>query len=80
LADRQNLFFIAFVDADAAGYVYAEVVQQRETSRHYAYSMIYIQQISVRTQFQGLGVGKALMSVVQSAGEDIGVTILALDV
>lgn len=80
LADSQNLFFMAHFSAFAAGYVYAEVIRRPETSRTYAHEMIYIHHISVRPHFQGQGVGKALMNAVQSAGRDLGITTLALDV
>lgn len=41
--------------------------------------MLYIHQISVEPEFRGQGVGSALIETVQSAGKELGITILALD-
>ena len=79
IADHRNLVFVAHVDGAPAGYVYAEVIRRPETSRHFAYSMLYIHQISVEPGIRGQGVGSALVGAVQSAGKELGITILALD-
>jgi ribosomal protein S18 acetylase RimI-like enzyme len=80
LANRDHLVFIADVNAQPAGYVYAEVVRRSETSHRYAYEMIYVHHIGVRSDFRRRGIGSALLGAVRAAGRDVGIELVALDV
>jgi ribosomal protein S18 acetylase RimI-like enzyme len=80
LAKFENLVLLAQVDQDPAGYAYAEIVRRPETSLTYAFEMLYLHHISVGTRFRRQGVGTALLNAVRAAGEDLGITLLSLDV
>jgi len=80
LANVENLVLVAQVDGEPAGYAYAEIVHRPETSLTYAYEMLYVHHLSVRSEYRRKGVGSALLDAVRAAGLDLGITLLALDV
>lgn len=80
LTDPANLVFIADVDGEPAGYVYAEIIRRPETSLVYAYEMIYIHHISVRPAHRRRGVGTALIETLRAARRELNIGDLALDV
>jgi GNAT superfamily N-acetyltransferase len=80
LAQPDNLVFIAEDAAAAVGYAYAEVCRLPETPFRYAYEMIYLHHMSVRPDHRRQGVGTALLGAVRSAGKDLRIDLLALDV
>jgi ribosomal protein S18 acetylase RimI-like enzyme len=80
LASPNNLLFVAEVDTKPAGYAYAEVIRRPETSFHYSYEMVYLHHISVRAEHRRCGVGDALVAAVRTAGQELGISLLALDV
>ncbi len=79
LANSNNLVFIAEIDAEAAGYVYAEVISRPETSISYAYQIVYIHHLSVRSQFQRQGIGSRLIDAVREATRARGIERVTLD-
>jgi ribosomal protein S18 acetylase RimI-like enzyme len=80
LAQPENLFFIAEVDGEAAGYAYAQIREWPETSFTHAHDMIYLHHISVRPAHRRHGIGSALVGAVQAAAAEADVTLVALDV
>jgi ribosomal protein S18 acetylase RimI-like enzyme len=80
LDEPDNLMFIAEVESSPVGYVYAEIIDRPETSFNYAYQMIYIHHISVRTMHRRQGVGRALLEAVQMAASNMGIRMISLDV
>ena len=75
-----NLVFVAEIDSDAAGYVYASVARHAETPWRHAYEMIYIHQIGVRAAHRRRGVGAALIAGVRAEAASRNVALLGLDV
>ena len=75
-----NLVFIAEVESVPAGYVYAEIIDRPETSFNYAYQMIYIHHISVRSVLRRQGVGRALLEAVQAEASKRDIQMISLDV
>jgi ribosomal protein S18 acetylase RimI-like enzyme len=80
LTEPENLFFIAEVDGDAAGYAYAQIQKRPETAFTHAYDMIYLHHLSVRPAHRRHGVGSALIEAVRAAGAKAGAMLVALDV
>jgi ribosomal protein S18 acetylase RimI-like enzyme len=80
IAKPENVVLIATIDAEPAGYAYAEVISRPETAMHHAHEMVYLHHISVRPQYRRQGVGNALMSAVRTAGQELGITLVGLDV
>src|SRR5256885_1469700 len=75
-----HLVFIAEVASEAVGYAYAEVIRQSETSFCYAYEMMFLHHISVRPNYRRQGIGNALLGAVDTAGQQLGLTLFALHV
>jgi GNAT superfamily N-acetyltransferase len=80
LDQPNNPVFIAEVDSLPVGYAYAEVIHRPETSFHFAYDMVYLHHISVRSTHRKRGLGRALMDAVRLAATEKGISLLALDV
>jgi len=70
--------YIAEENGQALGYIFFKVVERNENpflfSRHY----LLIDQISVRPEAQGQGVGKALMQQVEVVARELGVPFVEL--
>jgi GNAT superfamily N-acetyltransferase len=79
IASPANIVFIAEVDTVPVGYAYAEVVSRPETPWRYAYEMVYVHHIGVRSEHRRQGVGAALLDAVRTAAESRGITLVALD-
>jgi len=75
-----NLVFVAEVDAEPAGYVYASVTHHVENPWRHAYEMIYVHQIGVRAAKRRRGVGAALIAAVRAEAASRNVALLGLDV
>lgn len=80
LSEPETLAFIAEIDSAAAGYAYAEMMSQPESSLRHAYQMVHVHHIGVRPEFRRRGVGAALLAAVRAAANDAGITLLTLDV
>jgi ribosomal protein S18 acetylase RimI-like enzyme len=80
LASSNNLVFVADIESEPAGYAYAEVIRRAESSFHHAYESIYLHHISVRSAHRRCGVGKHLIEAVRAAGNELGISLLTLDV
>jgi ribosomal protein S18 acetylase RimI-like enzyme len=80
LADPSSYFFIAHVDGWDVGYVSARVVHQPENAFMQARTYLYIDQISVRPDYQGQGYGQRLIQEVRALARREGIDTIALDV
>jgi ribosomal protein S18 acetylase RimI-like enzyme len=79
LPDALNYFFIASLDGEDVGYIFARIVDRPEDPFMYAWRYIYIDQITVKPDFRGRGVGRQLMEAVRSLAEQEGIDTIALD-
>jgi len=80
LGNPNNLVFVADIEAEPAGYAYAEVVRRSETPFHHAFEMIYLHHISVRAAHRRCGVGQSLIDAIRAAGRERGISLVTLDV
>ncbi len=63
-ADVDGRVYLAEIDGEAAGYVYARVNHRPDNAYTYALDTIHIDQIGVKPVYQGLGCGRALIHIV----------------
>jgi ribosomal protein S18 acetylase RimI-like enzyme len=80
LADPESYFFIGSLEDEDIGYVYARLVNQPENEYRRAMQYIYIDQISVRPDYQRQGFGERLIQRVKELAVDKGIDMIALDV
>lgn len=80
LADPDSYFFIAIVDAQAIGYVYAHMLHLDENPYRRALDFIEIDQISVQPQYQRKGFGGALVQQVRELAREKGIDTITLSV
>ena len=73
LADEAMFIFIVEEKGDALGYVFFKMVDKPENPFLFARHYVLIDQISVRPEAQGKGVGKMLMNQVDKIAQDLGV-------
>jgi ribosomal protein S18 acetylase RimI-like enzyme len=77
----ENQFIWLALDLNvAAGYVFAQVLEQPETQRQFEHRLVYVHHISVRPEYQGRGIGRALLNAVKNRAVEIGIHRMALDV
>lgn len=79
LSNPNTYFYIASMDGEDAGYVYARVVRRPENAYMHAWEFVYIDQISVKPAQQGRGCGAALIQAVRDLAREQGITTVALD-
>ena len=72
-------FFIAELDGEAVGYVFARVIHRPENPYTYAWNWVYIDQIAVKPSAQGKGCGSALIQAVRELAQEEGIETIALD-
>ena len=79
LSDPHNYFFIARLDGEDIGYVFARLIDRPENPFMHAWKYITIDQISVQPAHQGQGCGSQLMEQVRTLARDEGIPTIALD-
>lgn len=79
IGQRHSTFFIAMVEDEPAGYIWCTRENRSESLFKHAHSVIYIQQLSVNPESQGVGVGQELMLAAEKLAEASGVTKIELD-
>jgi diamine N-acetyltransferase len=79
LSDPLNYFFIATLDGEDIGYLFARIVERPENPFMYAWKYIYIDQISIRPAWRRKGAGKLLMEQVCALARQEGIETIALD-
>ena len=75
-----NLVFIAEIDGEPVGCIYAGVVRRAETPWRHGHEMIYVNLIGVRAAHRRRGVGASLLGAVRAEAARRNVASLALDV
>jgi ribosomal protein S18 acetylase RimI-like enzyme len=80
LTDPGNLVFIAEVDSQPAGYVYAEVLHLPESPLRHAWDEVHLHHVSVRPAFRRKGIASALLDSVRAAAGEIGIDLVTLQV
>jgi diamine N-acetyltransferase len=76
----ESLLFLAEIDSQPVGYAYAEVIRRPDGPFRLAQEMVYLHHISVHPDHRRKGVGDALIGAWRAAAEEVGITLLALDV
>ena len=70
--------YIAEENGQALGYIFFKVVERDENPFLFARRYLMIDQISVRPEVQGQGVGKALIQQVEVAARELGIPRIEL--
>ena len=78
LADPEVYIYIA-EDPQPAGYIICQVLHRTENPFTVARSHLYIDQISVEPDFQGRGIGKALVANAAQLAEQKGLSNITLN-
>ena len=79
LADPACHIFIAEEEGMAAGYILCKLIERPETPFTFVARTLLIDQISVRPEAQGKGIGKALMEQAELLGRELNVARIHLD-
>ena len=79
LLDKPDtVIFLAEVDGEAAGYLYADTTPAMETTSTYALERVWIHHIGVEPVYQRQGVGTALIEATRQLARELGIGTLAL--
>ena len=79
LSDPNNYFFIASIDGEDVGYIFAHVTRRPDSAYMHPWNFVYINQISVKPAYQGQGCGAALIQAVGDLAREQGITTVAID-
>lgn len=74
-----NCFYIASIDGEDVGYIYARVVRRPESAYMHPWDFVYIDQISVKPAYQRRGCGAALIQATRELAKEQGITTVAID-
>jgi ribosomal protein S18 acetylase RimI-like enzyme len=80
LANPKHFIFIAELDSEPVGYIYAELVHQFETPLRHAWDEVHVHHISVRPAHRRRGIASALLDCVHAAVREIGVGLVTVQV
>ena len=78
LNDPEIVIYIAEEEVPL-GYVVLRIVRRKENPFMHAWNYIYIDQISVQPEFQGKGIGKALLARSEQTAREEGLDFVGLD-
>jgi GNAT superfamily N-acetyltransferase len=79
LADEIIHIFIAEKNGEAFGYILCKLIEREETAFTFAMRYLLVDQISVRPEARGGGVGSALMMKADNLADELGVSMIQLD-
>jgi GNAT superfamily N-acetyltransferase len=79
LADLATTIFIAEKDGEALGYTLCKLIERQETPFTFARRHLLVDQISVRPEAQGQGVGAALIKQAETLAKELNVSRVQLD-
>ena len=79
LSDPLNVFFIANLQDEDIGYLYARIVDRPENPFMYAWKYLYIDQVSIKPTQQGKGYGQLLLEAVRHLAKDHGIDTIVID-
>ncbi len=80
LAKPDNHVFLAEVDGEPAGYVYASIVSVAEGPLVHGWNEVFLHHISVRPQHRRLGIATALLENVRTIAREAGIGLITLQV
>lgn len=80
LTEPDTYMFLCYVDAEPAGYIWAQIIRRPETTVSYAAETMFIHHISVNAPNQGMGCGRALVQAVLDLANETLIPTVALDV
>ncbi len=76
---EQIHIFIATIDAEPVGYVFAELRAYPETPLTHPYKAVHVHHISVRSAFRRSGVGQALMAEIEATAKTLNADRISAD-
>ena len=79
LFDNPNVVIYLAEDECPLGYVVLRVVRREENPFMHAWNFVYVDQISVQPEYQGRGIGKALMARTEELAREEGLDFIGLD-
>ncbi len=79
LDNPDTVIFLAEVDGEPAGYLYADTSPAMETSSTYALKRVWIHQIGVEPVYQRHGIGTALVQAAKQLASELGIGTLGLN-
>ncbi len=79
LSDPNNYFFIASIDGEDVGYIFAHVTRRPDSAYMHPWNFVYINQISVKPAYQKQGCGAALIQAVRDLAREQGIATVAID-
>jgi ribosomal protein S18 acetylase RimI-like enzyme len=74
-----HYFYVVNLEGEDVGYVFGRVVRRPESAYMYAWNMIYIDQIAVKSTARGKGCGTRLIQAVRELAMEQGIETVALD-
>lgn len=80
VSDPEAYLFIAEVAGEPAGYCYNKVLRRPDNPFTYAATVVYVDQIAVRSGYWRHGVGAALIGRARELAAELGADRVALDV
>lgn len=80
ISDEHSYVFIAEIEREVAGYIYAEKRERKESAFFKAHTSIYISHIFVELVFRRKGVAKDLIERIKKLAKELGVNGVALEV
>jgi len=79
LADETVHIFIAEKNGEALGYILCKLIEREENPFTFAMRYLLVDQISVRPEARGGGVGSALMMKADNLADELGISMIQLD-
>ncbi len=79
LTDADSRVLLVEDDGLAVGYVYVRIFRRPETAYTYAHQFLHIDQISVKSECQGKGYGRALMEAIFDLARNEKIERVTLD-
>ncbi len=79
IADPRHRFFLAMIDEEAVGYVWAEIRHRPEDGALFARNTIMVHHISVKPMHQHNGHGERLLAAVKGLAQEAGIATIQLD-
>ena len=79
MSNPDNYFFIADINGEDVGYIFAHVTRRAESAYMHPWNFVYINQISVKPAYQGRGCGAALIQAVRDLAREQEITTVAID-
>jgi ribosomal protein S18 acetylase RimI-like enzyme len=79
LTDQAVRIFIAEDEGMSVGYIVCKLIDRPENPFTFAARTLYIDQVSVRPEAQGKGIGRALIDQAEALGRELNVARIHLD-